>query len=92
MSETVNVNIQMDPDLKERAEVIFQDMGLNMSSAINLFVRQTLLQGKIPFAIYADPFYSESNMKALRESVQQAKEGKIVVKTMEELERMADGI
>ena len=92
MSETVNVNIQMDPDLKERAEVIFQDMGLSMTSAINLFVRQTLLQGKIPFAIYADPFYSESNMKALQESVQQAKEGKVIVKTMEELERMADGL
>ena len=37
-----------------------------------------------------DPFYSESNMKALQESVRQAKEGKVIVKTMEELERMAD--
>ena len=91
MSETVSVNIQMDPDLKERAETVFQDMGLNMTSAINLFIRQTLLQGKIPFAIYADPFYSESNMRALQESIRQAKEGKVVVKTMEELEQMANG-
>lgn len=37
-----------------------------------------------------DPFYSESNIKALLESIQQAKEGKIIVKTMEELERMAE--
>ena len=61
MSETVSVNIQMDPNLKEQAETLFQNMGLNMTSAVNLFVRQTLLQGKIPFAIYADPFYSESH-------------------------------
>ena len=36
-----------------------------------------------------DLFYSESNMKALLESVQQAKEGKIIVKTMGELEQIA---
>lgn len=92
MTETVSVSVQMDRDLKERAEAVFQDMGLSMTSAVNLFIRQTLLQGKIPFSIYADPFYSESNMKALQESVQEAKEGKVIVKTMEELERMADGL
>lgn len=37
-----------------------------------------------------DPFYSESNRQALQENIQQAKEGKVVVKPMEELEQMAD--
>lgn len=37
----------------------------------------------------AAPFYSESNMKALQESIRQAKEGKVIVKTMAELEQMA---
>lgn len=35
-----------------------------------------------------DPFYSENNKKAIEESIKQIKEGKVVVKTMEELERM----
>lgn len=38
-----------------------------------------------------DPFYSASNMKALSESDEQIKSGRIVVKTMQELEAMANG-
>ena len=48
---------------------------------------------KIPFIIEApeeDPFYSETNMAQLRKSEQQLKEGKVVIKTMNELEAMAD--
>ena len=45
---------------------------------------------KIPFEIIAprDPFYSKDNMENIKESIQQIKEGKIVQKTMEELEAM----
>lgn len=35
-----------------------------------------------------DPFYSENNKKAIEESIKQMKEGKVVLKTMEELEKM----
>ena len=38
-----------------------------------------------------DPFYSESNMRALRESGEQFRTGRVVVKTMAELEAMANG-
>ena len=53
--------------------------------------RTVVRQRKIPFEIYADPFYSDSNMRALERSIEQERKGKVVVKTMEELERMADG-
>ena len=88
MAETTNLNIRVDRELKEQAEAVFADMGMNMTTAINLFMRQTLRQGKIPFEIYADPFYSERNQQALRRSIKQARQGKIVVKSLEEL---ADG-
>ena len=91
MAETTNLNIRVDRELKEQAEAVFADMGMNMTTAINLFMRQTLRQGKIPFEIYADPFYSERNQQALRRSIKQARQGKIVVKSLEELENMADG-
>jgi DNA-damage-inducible protein J len=45
--------------------------------------------GKMPFSI-SDPFYSEKNQARLRESIAQYKAGKVVVKTMEELEAMED--
>jgi DNA-damage-inducible protein J len=79
MAETTNLNIRIDKDLKERADAVFTEMGMNMTTAFNIFVRQTLRQGKIPFEIYTDPFYSESNMKVLRQSIKEANEGKLTV-------------
>jgi len=87
MAETTNLNIRIDKELKEQAEVFFSELGLNMSSAFNVFVRQSLRQGKIPFeiSIVADPFYSSTNMAVLRQSIQEANEGKFVTKTLAEL-------
>ncbi len=81
------VNIRIDDALKEKADTLFEELGLNMTTAINIFVRQTIRQGGIPFEITTqiDPFYSESNMKALRKSIEEANSGKFVSKTMEEL-------
>ena len=90
MGETTNLNIRIDRDLKERAEAVFSEMGMSMTTAFNIFIRQTLLQGKIPFEIYADPFYSEANQAALQKSIREAQSGRVVTKTPEELERLAD--
>ena len=61
-----------------------------MTTAFNIFVRQTVRQGGIPFEITTnvDPFYSTSNMNVLRKSIKEADEGKFVTKTMEELKAM----
>jgi len=42
------------------------------------------------FDVSIDPFYSESNMKALSKSIKELEQGKVVVKSMAELEAMAD--
>jgi DNA-damage-inducible protein J len=89
MAETTNLNIRIDRDLKERADAIFGEMGMSLTTAFNVFVRQTLRQGKIPFEIFVDPFYSDRNMGVLRASVADMDAGRgIVKKTMEELEAM----
>ena len=48
---TTNINIRMDKDLKEQAESLFSDLGMNMTTAFNIFLRQSVRQGKIPFEI-----------------------------------------
>lgn len=48
---TVAVQVRMDEELKQASELLFKSMGLNMSSAINLFCTQTVNQGKLPFAV-----------------------------------------
>jgi len=47
----------MDPELKRQADAFFAQLGLTMSSATGIFVRQCLLRGKIPFELEVDPFY-----------------------------------
>jgi DNA-damage-inducible protein J len=89
-SNTSNLNIRVDKDIKNQAEVFFGTMGLTMSAAVNIFLRQSLIQGKIPFEIKSDPFYSVSNTKALERSLKQLKDGKVVTKTIEELEQMTN--
>jgi DNA-damage-inducible protein J len=51
MSETINVTVRLDRDIKEQAETMFNGFGMNLSTAVNIFVRQSLRQGKIPFEI-----------------------------------------
>lgn len=51
MSKTTNLSIRIDKELKEQAENLFSELGMNMTTAFNVFVRQAVRQGKIPFEI-----------------------------------------
>lgn len=90
MLAMAQVNIRIDDSLKEKADKLFDELGLNMTTAFNIFLRQTVRQGGIPFEITTkiDPFYSESNMNVLRKSIKEAEDGKFVSKRMEELTAM----
>lgn len=49
MANTTNLNIRVDEDLKHKAESIFSELGLNMSTAMNIFLRYSVRYGGIPF-------------------------------------------
>ncbi|MEG1761958.1 MAG: type II toxin-antitoxin system RelB/DinJ family antitoxin [Hydrogenoanaerobacterium sp.] len=91
MAQT-NVSIRMDEDLKKQFDVFCSDVGMNMTTAINIFAKMAVRERRIPFEISAaaDPFYSESNMNHLKKVVSDIETGraKFVVKSMEELETM----
>ena len=48
---TTNVSFRIDTELKAEAEALFSELGMNLSTAFNIFVRQSLREGGIPFAI-----------------------------------------
>jgi DNA-damage-inducible protein J len=89
-----NVNIRVDDALKLKAEEIFSELGLSMSAATNVFYRQVVRYGGIPFdlRIY-DPFYSTENQTRLQKTISDYESGisTPIVKTMAELEEMANG-
>lgn len=48
---TTNINIRTDKEVKDEAEKIFTELGLNMSTAINIFLRTTIRENGIPFKL-----------------------------------------
>lgn len=48
---TTNINVRVDSALKSEAEALFNDLGLNMSSAINMFLRSAINYNGIPFEV-----------------------------------------
>lgn len=89
MAQTL-INLRIDEDVKKSMEEICKELGITMSAAFNIFARKMSRERRIPFEVSIDPFYIDSNMKALKESIEQLEEGKVIVKTMEELEAMED--
>lgn len=62
---------------KKKFESIIQMMGLNMTTAFTVFAIPVVNEGRIPFAIKADPFWCAENQARLRESIAQLELGKV---------------
>ena len=52
---TVNINFRVDADLKKEAESLFSDLGINITSAMTMFLKQAVRTQKIPFEILRVP-------------------------------------
>lgn len=53
-NEISNLNIRMDKALKQQADALFAELGLNMSTAVNIFIRAAVREHGIPFEISLD--------------------------------------
>ena len=90
-----NITIRVEDDIKKEAEALFDKLGMSMSGAVNIFFRQAIREQAIPFLIRAktteekyNEYFNPYNMKILEESIAELKSGKVIVKTMAELEAM----
>ena len=57
---TTNISIRMDSELKAQADRLFGELGMNLTTAFNIFVRQSLREGRIPFDISLNQPNSET--------------------------------
>lgn len=62
----VNLNIKTDSELKKQAETLFSELGMNMTTALNIFLRQAVRENRIPFEICKYPYSLESAIKDSR--------------------------
>ena len=86
-----NVNIALDDGVAQKLEALCYDMSMDVQDLFSFYAQSVVKNPILAYRVSAsvDPFYSEENLASLARAVQQEKEGKFVVKTMEELEAMA---
>lgn len=65
-----SMNIRMDSEIKKQAQELFAQFGLDMTTAINMFLRQSIRQRGIPFSLQLDPFYSAANQERLQRAAE----------------------
>ena len=61
MSST-HIHVRVDADMKKKAQAIFAEMGLDVTTAINMFIMQVVRTRTFPFLPSATPFYGENNI------------------------------
>lgn len=87
------VSLRFEDSMKKELDEMCAEMGMNLTTFFMIYAKKALRERSIPFEITApkDNFYSAANMRRIENAQQQVKEGRIVVKSLEELEAMADG-
>ena len=61
-----NINIRIDNEIKAKAQDIFASLGLDMTTAISIFLRQAIRQHGLPFPISGDPPAKKPNPGCMR--------------------------
>jgi len=74
MSETTNLSIRIDRNLKNEADQVFNLLGMSMTTAITIFVRQAVRQKKIPFEITLHQEQESTDISSYIDHIENGKE------------------
>lgn len=83
MAKTDTLHIRIEPSVKQKAERTLNELGLSIADAINVFLRQVILNDGIPFEIRKPKFNKETI-----EVIEDAKKGKNLSKTFDSVDEM----
>ena len=87
---TTPTQVRIDTNIKKEATALFSSLGLDMSSAVNLFLHQCVLRGGLPFAVEV-PQYSDKTLSAMAEARRISRDPDIKgYTTMDELKAALD--
>ena len=85
MQKSATLNLRVDPEVKQSAESVLSQLGISMSTAVDMFLRQVSLTGGIPFrvalpeaprSIAVDAMTDRQLFEALSRGLQEAEEGR----------------
>ena len=70
------LSMRIDDTVKRKAEIACEALGMNMTTAINLYLVKLGNEMRIPFEVSVDPFYTPLNQGVLEKSIKQLESGK----------------
>lgn len=73
-----NIQVRVDDALKKDAQAVAHAMGIDVATAVRMFLTQMVKVKGLPFQPVADPFYSEANQRYLKRAAEEMKQGKVV--------------
>ena len=71
-----NVQIRLDDNLRKQAQLVAQGMGLDLSTAVRLFLTQMVRENGLPFRPVAAPLYAVKNQEVLEKAIAKRNAGK----------------
>ncbi|MDM8217433.1 type II toxin-antitoxin system RelB/DinJ family antitoxin [Parasutterella secunda] len=72
---TTNLQIRLDNNLRNEAQGILNDMGMDVSTAVRIFLKQVVIERALPFRPSLDPFYNPANIAHLQQALQDVRAG-----------------
>ena len=72
------LSVRISDDVKRNAEQVCEDIGMSISTAINIYLKRLGREGRIPFEVSADPFYSQENIAVLDRRIADIRAGRNV--------------
>ena len=77
--QQIDVNIRMDKDIKEQADILFDNLGFNLTTAVNAFIKQAIREQAIPFqhklkSKSLDSYLEEYHRKPIETVLKEAEE------------------
>lgn len=76
MATTSNLQIRLDSDLRNEAQGILSDMGMDVSTAVRIFLKQVVIERGLPFRPSLDPFYNPANLAHLKQALEDVRAGR----------------
>ena len=76
MATTTNFSVRMDSDIKKQCEALYGELGINLTTAINVFLRQSLRVGGFPFDVRIEQPNKET-MAAMLEAERIARDSSV---------------
>jgi len=84
----VSLQLRIDESLKNQAQQVASELGMDLTTAVRVFLKQMVNDQALPFRPQLDPFYSEGNQKALAKSLASLNAGERISKNLSELESL----